>query len=313
MAQTGTVVGVDVSKARLDVALLPAGEAFSVANDTAGWAELIERLAGRAVTAVGLEPSGGYERGVIGALLKAGLPVRRVNAARVRQFARAAGVAAKNDRIDAWVIARFVQTLPGRTVRRDPAAERLAELVVARRQLCDEKVRVGNQAEQLQDAVLRRLARRRLTRLSLDIQLLDKRIAETVAADPELARRDRLIRSVPGVGPVLSHTLLALMPELGELSHRQIAALAGVAPYDHDSGQMRGKRRIWGGRAPVRNVAYMAALVGGQHNPVLKRFRQRLLDAGKPPKVALVAVIRKLLSILNAVVRDGCEWRHASA
>lgn len=305
-------VGVDVSKAWLDVSVLETAEAFRVGNDAQGWAQLRKRLAAREVAALGLEASGGYERGCVRALTDAGLTVVRVNPYRLRQFARACGVEAKTDGLDARLIARFTATLPARPVRRDPAAERLAELVTARRQLCDEKVRVGNQAEQLRDAVLRRMAAARLRRLQADILLLDRRIAERVAADPALARKDRLMRSVPSVGPVLSHTLLALMPELGELTARQVAALAGVAPYDHESGVMKGRRSIRGGRAPVRNVAYMASLAAGRVNPALKALKDRLAAAGKPAKVVLVAVIRKLLVTLNAILRDGAEWRPTS-
>lgn len=308
MAQMAIHVGIDVSKARLDAAVLETGEAFGVGNDAAGWRALLARLQGFEVTAVGLEASGGYERGVIASLCAAGVAVRRVNPYRLRQYGRASGILAKNDRIDARLIAGFVAAMPCRQVRPDPAAEALAELVKARRQLCEEKVRLGNQAEQLRDALLRRMAARRLARLAADILLIDKRLAEAVAADPEMARRDRVIRSMPGVGPVLSHTLLALLPELGRASGRQIAALVGVAPYDHDSGSLRGRRCIWGGRGQVRLVAYMAALSAGRHNPALKAFRQRLADAGKAPKLAVVAVIRKLLTILNAMLRDGTEW-----
>lgn len=306
-------VGVDVAKAWLDVAVLETGEAFRVDNDAGGWAALKRRLAALKAAAIGLEASGGYERGCVRALTDAGETVVRVNPYRLRQFARAAGVEAKNDRLDARVIARFTATMPVRPVRRDPAAERLAELVTARRQLCEERVRLGDQAEQLHDAVLRRMAKRRLARADADVLLLDRRIALQVAAEPELARKAALMRSVPGVGPVLAHTLLALLPELGELGRRQIASLAGVAPFDHESGALKGRRSIRGGRAPVRDVAYMASLSASRCNPPLKAVKDRLTAAGKPAKVAYVAVMRKLLTILNAIVRDGVEWRTATA
>jgi transposase len=311
MAQRGEFVGIDVSKARLDVAIWPTGETFQVANDRAGRAELVRRLKRRPVEAVGLEASGGYERDVLKALLEADLPARRVNPWRVRQFALACGILAKNDRLDALVIARFVATLPQRPVERNPAAERLAELVTARRQLCEELTRAENQAEHAGQAMVKRLSKRRAVRLKADILLLDKAIAEAVAADAELTRKNALLRSVPGVGPVFAHTLLALMPELGGLTNRQCAALLGVAPFDCDSGAFRGQRRIFGGRQAVRDVAYMAAMVGGSCNPVLKAFRQRLLAAGKRPKVALVAMMRKLITILNAMLRDDRAWSHA--
>lgn len=308
MTQDGVFVGIDVSKARLDVAS-NRGEAWSVANDRSGWTELIARLVALQPQAVGLEPSGGYERGVIDALIGAGLTVQRIEAARVRRFAEALGLKAKTDLIDAQLIARFVQTLPGRTVEPDARAQALAELVDARRALCEEQVRVRNQAEQVRDPMLRRMAARRLNRMKADVVLLEKRLAATVAADPDLAERDRLMRSVPGVGPVLSWTLMAHLPELGRLSHKQIAALVGVAPYDRQSGTLKGRSMIRGGRAVVRKVAYMAAVAGARCNPVLKAMKQRLADKGKPPKVILVALINKLMTLLNAVVRNRSEWR----
>jgi transposase len=312
MTQTALHVGIDVSKDRLDVAMLETGELFSVGNDGSGHAALVERLSDCCIGAIGLEASGGYERDVLKALWQAGLPVRRINPYRLRQFAGAIGVNAKNDRLDARLIARFLATLPTRPVELDPSLELLIELVTARRQLRDELSRVENQAEHVRDAGLKRLTKRRTTRLDADIRLLDKRIAEAIAADPVLAHRDRLLRSVPGVGLVLSATLIALLPELGRLSNRQIAALVGLAPYDHDSGKLKGKRCIWGGREAVRNVLYMAALSAGVHNPLFITFRQRLRDKGKPAKVAIVAVMRKLITTLNAMMRADKPWNHAS-
>lgn len=312
MTQDAVFVGIDVSKARLDVALTT-GEAWRVGNDPAGWAELIDRLAARRPQAVGLEPSGGYERGVIEALGRAGFLVRRVDAVRVRQFAHALGLKAKTDAIDALLIARFVQTLPGRTVEPDARAQALAELVDARRALSDEQVRVRNQAEQVRDPMLRRMAVRRLNRLRADILLLEKRLADVVAAEPDLADRDRRLRSVPGVGPVLSWTLMAHLPELGRLGHKQIAALVGVAPYDRQSGTLKGRSLIRGGRAVVRNIAYMAALTGARCNPVLAAMKQRLADKGKPAKVILIALVNKLMTLLNAIIRDRSQWRAAAA
>jgi transposase len=308
MAQDEVFVGIDVSKARLDVAVYPTGETFQVANDREGRAELVRRLGKLKPEAIGLEASGGYEREAIKALTKAGLPVRRLNPLRVRQFAQACGLLAKTDRIDALLIARFIATLPTREAERNEAVERLAELVTARRQICDEIVRASNQAEQTTQPLLRRLARRRIDRLKGDLVVLDKALQAAVQADPELAGKDQLLQSVPGVGPVFSQTLLALMPELGRLTNRQAAALVGVAPYAFDSGVMRGQRHIFGGRKAVRDVAYMAALAAARHNPVLKAFRQRLIAAGKKPKVAIVALMRKMITILNAILRDRLPW-----
>ena len=232
--------GIDVSKDRLDVVVLPEGWFFSVSNDTAGWAELVARLRPLAVSAIGLEPSGGYERGIIRALLAARLSVRRINPNKLRQFARARGVLAKNDRLDARLIAEYVAIMPTRVVQRDAAVERLAEIVTMRRQLCDEHVAAENQAAHLEDAMLRRLSKRRQMRLEADIRLLDKRLAEMVAANVALAQRYELLTSMPGVGPVLAFTLIALLPELGKMSRKQIAALVGLAPYDFDSGKLKG-------------------------------------------------------------------------
>lgn len=311
MTQDAVFVGIDVSKARLDVACTD-GETWSVGNDRAGWGELIDRLKPLGPAAIGLEPSGGYERGVIDALVLAGLCVRRVDAGAVRAFAGALGLKAKTDLIDARLIARFVQALPGRTVEPDARAQALAELVDARRALCEERVRVRNQSEQVKDPMLRRMAVRRANRLAADVVLLEKRLAETVAADLDLAMRDRLMRSVPGVGPVLSWTLMAHLPELGRLSHKQIAALVGVAPYDRQSGTLKGRSMIRGGRAVVRNVAYMAAVAAARCNPVLKAMKQRLADKGKPAKVILVALIHKLMTLLNAIIRNRSEWKSAA-
>jgi transposase len=305
--------GIDVSMDRLDVMVLPDRTGFSVENNAAGWTELIRRLSGSPLAAIGIEPSGGYERGVIRALLAAGLSVRRINPNKLRQFARARGVLAKNDRLDARLIAEYVAIMPTRIVQRDAAAERLAEVVTMRRQLCDEHVTVENQAGHVEDAMLRRLNKRRLARLDADIHLLDKRMAEIVAADPALAQRYELLTSMPGVGPVLAFTLIALLPELGQMSRKQIAALVGLAPYDFDSGKLRGHRSIYGGRMPVRNVLYMAALSACRYNPALKAFHKRLASADKKSKVVIVAVMRKMITTLNAMVRDNAAWQLKSA
>lgn len=313
MAQVAPSVGVDVSKQQLDVALYPDGTHFSVSNDAAGWRELCRRLRPIGARAIGLEPSGGYERGVIGALLDAGLPVRSVNAYKLRQFGKALGLLAKNDRLDARAIAHFVATLPTRPVARDPQRDHVAELVNARRQAVDLRQQLGNQLEHLRDAELRRMQQRRIRQLEAELLRLDRRIVEAIAAAPALARRYRLLCSMPGVGPVLAATLVALVPELGGISNRAIGALLGVVPYDFDSGMMKGLRCIFGGRAGVRRVLFMAAQAAARHNPVLRAFKQRLRAAGKKPKVAIVAVMRKMLAMLNAMLRDGREWQAASA
>jgi transposase len=243
------------------------------------------------------------------------LPVRTVNPYRLRQYAKALGVLAKNDRIDARLIAQFTAELPTREPRHDPLTEQMAELVVARRQLSDDKVRLSNQLEHVRDPALRRMTTQRLRRIAADIMLLDKRLSEIVASNTELRTRDRLIQSICGAGPIYSYTLIALVPELADptLDRRQLAALVGVAPYDDDSGRRNGKRAVWGGRAAVREVAYMAALSASIHNPVFRAHRERLRVGGKAPKQAIIAVARRMLGIVLALLRTGKEWdpKHA--
>jgi transposase len=308
MAQDDIHVGIDVAKKRLDICIWPSGERLAVGNDRGGHAALVRRLRGLAPIAIGLEASGGYERDVLAALREAGLPVHRLNPLRVRRFAQGCGFIAKNDQIDAKAIARFVAMIPQRQVDADPTAAALAELVTARRQLVDELTRCANQTEQTAQIVLKRLAQRRIRQLKAEIVLLDRTIAQAVAADAWLARKDALLRSVPGVGPVTSHTLLAFMTELGQIENRQASALVGVAPFDCESGGFKGQRRIAAGRKPVRDALYMAALVASRFNPVLANFKQRLAQQGKPPKVILIAIARKLLSILNAILRTNTPW-----
>jgi transposase len=257
-------------------------ERASVSNDTAGWAKLVEQLRGFSIGAIGLEASEGYERGVMRSLLAAGISVRQVNPLKLRQFARASGVLAKNDPLDARMIASFVAIMPTRPAQRlAPAAERLVEMLAVRRQLSAEKIAAENASRLLEDAMLRRLSRRRIGRLAADIDLLDKRMVEIVATDDALVHRYRLLCSMLGVGPLLACTLIALLPELGAMSRKQIAALVGVAPYAFESGTMKGRRCIWGGRAHVRQVLYLAAMSASNWNPVFKVFHDRLKAAGK--------------------------------
>lgn len=309
MAQITPNVGIDVSKEWLDVAVYPGGEHFRTPNDACGWREVTRRLRSLGPRAIGIEASGGYERDVIATLAAHDLPVRSVNAWKLRQFAKAAGVLAKNDRLDAQVIAWFVATLPCREVRHNPALAHLAELVTTRRQALDAKLQLSNQLEHLRDPELRRLQQRRIRQIEADERLISTRIAAAIAADAGMAERHKLIVSMRGVGPVLAATLIALLPELGTLTHRQIAALVGVVPYDFDSGKMRGLRSIFGGRAAVRRVLFMAAQAAAIWNPTLKAFKQRLLAKGKAPKVAIVAVMRKLIITLNAMLRDNASWQ----
>ena len=306
MDSEGLAVGIDVSKAWLDVA--DDGEAVRLSNDTEGWETLIRRLEGRSIKVIGLEPSGGYERDLARALRRAGLPVRVLNPRRVRQYARALGALAKNDRIDALMIARYAAELPPRAPRHDPVAEQMGELILARRQLSDDKVRLGNQLEQVRDKALKRMFTQRLRRIAAEIVLITKRLAQVVADSPRLAEQDRLIQSFPGAGPGYSHTLLGLVPEIDDVDRRELAALVGLAPFDDDSGKRHGKRRIAGGRAEVRNVAYMAALAAVRCNPAMKAHRDRLVASGVAKKAAIIAVARRMLGIILALLRTRQEW-----
>lgn len=218
---------------------------------------------------------------------------------------------AKNDRIDAATIARFCAALPQREVIHDPVRAMLGELVTARRQLCEERTRCANQAEQTASALLKRIAAQRIKRLSAEMALVEAEIARLIAGNPELAERNAIMRSVPGVGPTTAATLLAFMPELGAMSARQAASLAGVAPFDCESGAFRGKRRIAGGRKPPRDALYMAALVASRRNTAMAAAYRNLRNAGKPAKVALVAIMRKLVTALNAMIRNKQQWAAA--
>lgn len=311
MAQTVITAGLDTSKAQLDIAIRPLGLRFAVARDAAGLDALADRLAEHGVAVVAIEASGGYERVVIERLAAAGFTVLRLNPLQVRRFAEAKGRRAKTDPIDADVIAHYAAVFPDARPLRDPALDALAEHLRVRGQTQEAITVATNQLEQLRDPKLRAMLTRRLTTLKQSRGALDRRIAALIAAAPAQRERAALLRSVPGVGPVLAATLLALLPELGRLARRQIASLVGVAPFDDTSGKRQGQRRIAGGRKAVRNVLYMAALTAKRCNPALKAFAQRLQAKGKKPKVVLTACMRKLLVILNAMAREQQPWNHA--
>jgi transposase len=302
-------VGVDVSKGWLDVATWPQTKPYRLGNDEAGWAELIKLCQAWSVKMVVLEPTGGRERALAQALRRAQVAIRIVNPHRFRQFASGVAGPAKNDARDALMLARYGEQLPVRPPRHDPLAEQMAELITARRQRIEERVRLISQIELVLDKALRRLAAQRLKRIETELTLIDGRLAELVRADQRMAERDRLIRSLKGAGVTLSQTLLALVPELDDLDRRELAALVGLAPFDDDSGKRRGARRIQGGRAEVRRVVYMAAMSAANHNPVLKAFRKRLIANGKSPNVALVALARRMLGIIVALLRSGQTWQ----
>ncbi len=301
-------VGVDVAKAHLDVAVRPSGAAWRVANDTAGIVGLAERLAALRPVVVVVEATGGYEAPLVGALAAASVPVAVVNPRQARDFARALGRLAKTDAIDAQVLARYGEAVrPVPQPLPDAEREELSALLTRRRQVVEmltaEKNRLGGTPPRVRPRLQEHIAW-----LQRSLAELDRDLARLLRDSALWRARDALLQSVPGVGPVLSATLLAELPELGQLGPQPLAALVGVAPLNRDSGTWRGRRSIHGGRAPVRAVLYMAAVCAIRHNPTLRVFYQRLRAAGKPAKVALVACMRKLLVILNALVRDGVTW-----
>jgi transposase len=310
MARIVCFVGIDVSKLWLDVYRHPDGRRGRFGNDVAGWDALTDWLADVPVVRIGMEASGGYERDVAGRLAAAGFAVRVLDPARVRYYARALGRRAKNDRIDARSIAEFTahDDRPGKVL--DKARDRLVELLNLREALSDNRARLTALAEHLRDKSFVRSTTLHLAKLDRDIKRLERHLADEIATNEAFAPLARLLRSAKGVGPILAATLIARLPELGTLHRRHIASLVGVAPFDDDTGQTKGKRVIKGGRARVRQVLYMAAMVAAtSRNPRLKAFYRHLREAGKPPKVALVACMRKLLTILNAMVASGQPWR----
>jgi transposase len=306
--QSAVFVGIDVSKARLDVALVPTGEALALDNDAVGIASLVERLKAQPPELVVLEATGGLQMPVAAALGVAGLPVAVVNPRQVRDFARATGKLAKTDRIDAQVLAEFGRRLqPTPRALPDQATQELGALLDRRHQMVEMLTAEKNRLYRAMRPVQPRIQAHILW-LTQQLKELDKDLGDAVRASPLWREKEELLRSVPGVGKVLSLTLLSHLPELGTLERQQVAALVGVAPWNRDSGVLRGKRAVWGGRAPVRAVLYMATVAAVRCNPAIKAFYQRLLAAGKAKKVALVACMHKLLTILNAMLKHNTPW-----
>ena len=301
-------IGIDVSKDHLDVALRPTGECWRVSNDPGGIKVLFERLSAAGAVRIVLEATGGYENAAVAALGSAGLPVVVVNPRQVRDFARATGKLAKTDSIDSAVLALFAERVrPEVRELTSEAAEELEDLLSRRRQILEMIQAERNRLEHARGAVRKdvqehiRYLEKRLVRVDSDLEL---RIRES----PFWRAKEDLLRSLPGIGPVVSRTLIAELPELGRLSRQEIAALVGVAPINRDSGRMRGRRSTGGGRASVRAALYMAAVVASRRNAAIRLFYLRLRAAGKPGKVALVACMRKLLVILNSMVRQNRRW-----
>ena len=301
-------IGIDVSKARLDVAMRPSAEKLSVSNDEAGIQALVKRLSELKPVLIVLEATGGLERSVSGTLGSAQLPVVVVNPRQVRDFAKATGQLAKTDRIDAEVMARFAEVIrPPLRPLPDEVSLELRALIARRRQLIEMMVAEKNRLSAASKAVRKRIAAH-IRWLETELDRADKNLDHSIRQSSIWQEHEDLLRSAPGIGPVVSRTLLAELPELGRLNRKQIAALVGIAPLNCDSGTFRGRRGIWGGRATVRAVLYMAALVASRRNSVIRDFYKRLRDKGKAPKVALVACMRKLLIILNAMIKHKTRW-----
>ena len=309
MTPSGKFVGIDVSKGQFDVAVRPTGEHWTSAHTEAGITMLVARLVSLRPMLVVLEATGGLEIALTGACATAGLPVVVVNPRHVRDFAKATGHLAKTDTLDAQVLAQFAEAVrPTPRPLPDVQTQALAARLTRRRQLVEmlvaEKTRRGQASSPIQKQI-----QVHLTWLERRLRVLDEELATAIRSSPLWREKDELLQSIPGVGPVLATTVLASLPELGILSRQQIAALVGVAPLNRDSGTIRGKRTIWGGRAHVRATLYMAAIVASRCNPMIRAFYHRLCAAGKAKKVALTACMRKLLTILNAILRTRRPWQ----
>jgi transposase len=304
-------VGIDVSKDRLDVHVRPTGESLAVARDGEGLAGLIARLQSLAPQLIAVEATGGFEILVAAAIGGAGLPLVVVNPAQVRHYAQAVGQRAKTDAIDAEIIARFVEAT-GHSPRPlpDAATRLLADLVTRRRQIIVMMVAERQRATRLPKN-LKKSCERVVRVLERELAELDRQLDTAVRGSPAWREREDLLASVPGIGPITARTLIAELPELGQLDRRKIASLAGLAPFARQSGKWRGKSFISGGRASVRTALFIATLSAARHNPLIRAFRQRLIAAGKPKMVAAIACMRKLLTILNAIARDHKPWQTA--
>lgn len=304
------VIGIDVSKDRLDVAIHPTGEHFAVSRDTPGLKALVSRLTPLAPAVIGVEATGGYESIVAAGLAAADLPVVVLNPAQVRHYAQALGKRAKTDPIDAAVIARFVEaTKPEPRPLPDEATRQLADLIARRSQIIEMMVAERQRQKRLSAKRIQKSIARLLAALQKELSALEADIDDAVRGSPVWREKEDLLASVPGVGKIIARTLIAELPELGSLDRRSIASLAGLAPWTRQSGQWKGKSVIGGGRSTVRAALFLGAMTAARHNPVLKAFRDRLVAAGKPKLVALIAVARKLLTILNAILREGKPWQ----
>jgi len=308
---SGIYAGIDVSKNQLDVAVSSSKEKWQFSNDENGIVQAVAKLKKLSPALIVLDPTGGLEAPIAGALVDGGMEVAVVNARQIREFARSTGKLAKTDTIDAQIMAKFAAaTNPPARPLLDKETQEIKNLVNRRRQLLVmknmEKNRLTTPAKSIKPKIMKHI-----NWLKKEIKEIDLELRRSIEASSIWREKDDLLQSIPGVGKVLSSTLLASLPELGSLNRKQIAALVGVAPLNRDSGTLRGRRSVWGGRAPVRTALYMAALVASRYNPVIKAFYQRLLANGKAKKIALVACMRKLLVILNAVLKLRTPWRYS--
>lgn len=305
-----TFVGVDVAKAEFETCILPQGRRFTLPRDAVGFAQLREVLRPLGTCLVVMEATGGYERALAADLLDAGVVTAVVNPRQVRDFARGLGRLAKNDRLDAEVLAKFAQHVQPRPLEKSSEKQReLQELIVRRRQLIQVQTAERNRRELVTAKLALRSIDQVLNVVGKQLEKLDAEIARLIESDHDWQRKAELLQSVPGVGPQTSAALIAELPELGQLNRQEIASLAGLAPFCRDSGKFQGKRSIWGGRRSVRRALYMAAVTASRFNPHLKVFCQRLKDSGKRFKVVITACMRKLLVILNAMARHNTSWR----
>lgn len=308
MANEAVVVGIDVSKAQLDAALGVDDEVIAFGNDEQGISRLLERLSKVRPSLVVMEATGGYETASATAIAAAGWRLAVVNPRQVREFARATGRLAKNDRIDASILAAFGKLIDPRITRLpDAEAQALQALLVRRQQLVAMRVQESNRLEHAQ-AAMRKQIKKHIDWLDQEIGKLDIDLTAGLRKSPVWREKDELLRSFKGIGRVISGTLMVALPELGQLDRRTIAALVGLAPFNRDSGKMRGRRSIYGGRARIRTLLYMAAITAIRSNPVIRAFYERLKLRGKPHKVAIIACMRKILTILNAMVRESTPW-----
>lgn len=310
METVNVFVGIDVSKSRWDLHVLPGDEHFGVTSDTEGLQEVIRRLAAHGCCLIVVEASGGYEQPLLAPLMEAGHQVARVNPRQTRDFARCLNQVAKTDPLDARMLARYAQTMQPRVLQREPEKQReLAALVARRSQLVQMRTMEQNRLGSAQSRVIKKSVGGLLDQLRKELRSIDEQIAILIDDHEDWRRQAEVLQSVPGVGPQTSAVLLAELPELGKLDRQAISALAGLAPFNRDSGQFRGRRMIWGGRATVRCALYMATLSATRCNPTIRTFYSRLIGAGKPFKLALTACMRKLLVILNLMIKNNQSWK----